>query len=148
MKSAPLIALLFATIGLSQASESEIVYVDRIESIDTNYEPISLLEVKEPDYPLIYREKGMSGQVLLEVVVDRQGFVRDVEILSSTYPQFGKAAKKAMYEWVFQPAKLEGIEIDQTVIIPIRFQISEDDAPRMLLTLVPVNQQKATPGKV
>lgn len=56
-----------------------------------------------PVYPRIARRRGWTGKVLLRMLVDQTGKVRDVEVLKpSKYTVFNNSAKKAASGWQFR----------------------------------------------
>jgi TonB family protein len=50
-------------------------------------------------------ELGRSGEALLELVIDEEGRVRQVEVIESTSPSYGAAARGAAFGMRFHPAR-------------------------------------------
>lgn len=76
-----------------------------------------------PGYPEIARRWAMQGTVLLEAVVDTQGRVKEVRPLSGPL-LLVEVATKAVKQWRYQPAVLNGQPIESTVQVSIRFELS------------------------
>ncbi len=77
-----------------------------------------------PLYPGPARRRGYEGVTLLEVLVDREGRVKDIRIFrSSGYSILDRAAKRSVRKWVFWPARKGDERIKMWVKIPIRFQL-------------------------
>jgi TonB family protein len=80
----------------------------------------------KPNYPMIARRNGYEGLVLLRVYVLQSGEVGEIKLeRSSGYKVLDKAALQAVKDWVFIPAKKNGVSISSWVTVPIRFQLSD-----------------------
>jgi TonB family protein len=69
--------------------------------------PTKIRDVK-PVYPLEAQATGANGVVVLEVVIDTAGRVRDARVARSV-PPFDKAALDAVRQWVYRPTIIDGI---------------------------------------
>jgi serine/threonine-protein kinase len=78
-----------------------------------------LIRRVEPDYPLAAREARISGTVRLHILVDKDGVVRDLKVVSG-HPLLTSAAIGAVRQWLFQPLVAEGqpIAFETDVDIP------------------------------
>lgn len=75
-----------------------------------------------PPYPPIARKKGWEGYLILKVFVNRKGIADKIEIIkSSGYKILDEVSLKTIRSWVFIPAKLGTINIEDQIQIPIRF---------------------------
>jgi TonB family protein len=61
---------------------------------------------EDPSYPP--GRDGKPGQVVLRLVVDEKGSVRSPTAVSSSGPDYTEAAIRAVKEWKFAPATLNG----------------------------------------
>ena len=77
----------------------------------------------EPEYPLDMRSLGKEATVKLELLIDRNGKVRKVTVLSSGGLEFDDAATKAMLQSTFVPGNIEGESVAVRMRIPIRFSL-------------------------
>jgi protein TonB len=59
-----------------------------------------------PRYPAELAAAGIGGVVILETVIDTNGFVSSVYLLKSAQPALDQAAIDAVREWAFTPARL------------------------------------------
>ncbi|HHN74373.1 MAG TPA: energy transducer TonB [Acidobacteria bacterium] len=77
----------------------------------------------EPVYPVAARRLGLSGKVILQVLVRRDGSVSDIEILKQPPGGygFGEAAKAAVSQWRFRPAMRIGRPVDAQISVTIQF---------------------------
>lgn len=67
----------------------------------------ALLYRVEPVYPAMALAANMSGTVILEATVDRDGSVQDVRVVSKQSP-FDRAALMAVNQWRYSPLLLNG----------------------------------------
>lgn len=96
-----------------------------------------------PQYPVEMRQAGISGEVVVEFVVDRDGAVTNAFALRSSRPEFEAAAVAAVSSWKFRPGQKGGQDVDTRLQIPIVFTLSEGEVKtgNMKVTALP-----ATPG--
>jgi TonB family protein len=66
----------------------------------------------EPHYPDEAREKGIAGNVIVEVVIDKSGIVRDVKVLKPLPFGLDQAAVDVVRQWRFAPATVNGEPLD------------------------------------
>lgn len=76
-----------------------------------------------PEVPKETKEKELSGTVVLDVEILKNGQVGIVEIAESTgYPILDEAAVKAAKTWRFSPALNEGTPVSVWARFPIEFK--------------------------
>jgi TonB family protein len=78
-----------------------------------------------PAYPdSLYRER-VTGQVLVEFVVDTTGLVvtESISAISSTHTTFTDAVRRALRDARFHPATLAGRKVRQLVQQPVKFEL-------------------------
>lgn len=83
-------------------------------------EPLKLLKSVPPIYPAIAKVRRLSGQVIVEVTVGKDGKTHNPKFIGGQ-PVFRDAAFDAVKQWVFKPAKLNGQAIEQTTQIKVDF---------------------------
>lgn len=62
----------------------------------------------EPEYPVKFKKKKLTGQAALLWAVDEEGVPQAIQIISATKPEFGYAAVQAVSQWKYQPARKAG----------------------------------------
>lgn len=91
--------------------------------------PFGILEVDEPPvpiyspdpvYPEIPREIGLTGRVVLKVLVGEDGNVRKVEVVSGSR-LLTEAAQETLYRWRFRPARFQGRPVSVWLEVPVNF---------------------------
>jgi TonB family protein len=87
--------------------------------------PRKLFDV-HPVYPASMREAGREGVVPIEAVIGRDGAVHSVRVLSANiHPDFAVAAADAVRQWRFQPTLLNGVPVEVTMTVTVKFSLSE-----------------------
>lgn len=77
-----------------------------------------------PDYPVVSRQLGEQGEVLLNISVLPSGAPAAVSIIrSSGYPTLDNAARNAVLRWHFAPALKAGTPIAWSLFYRISFQL-------------------------
>jgi protein TonB len=82
---------------------------DRGEVYMTWEEAPQLVRMVTPTYPELARKAGVEGKVILQIIVDENGDVRDPRVIVAQPPGiFEEAAIEAVLRWKFKPAKQRG----------------------------------------
>lgn len=83
--------------------------------------PASLRERVNPTYPQIAQSHGISGNVVLDATIAQNGSVRYVQIISGP-GSLVDAAVRAVRQWRFSPALLNGkpVEVHQRITIAFK----------------------------
>jgi bla regulator protein blaR1 len=82
-------------------------------------EPKKIKDVK-PDYPEIAQNAGVTGVVILDAVIDRDGYVEDVRVLRSV-ALLDDAAMSAVRQWRFTPTLLNGQPVAVLMTVTVNF---------------------------
>jgi TonB family protein len=86
-------------------------------------EPPSLLREVKPLYTDEARRQGVEGDVLLEIVVRRDGTVGDVKVLRRLGAGLDQRAVEAVRQWRFSPARRLGAPVDVVVEVAVEFKL-------------------------
>ena len=78
-----------------------------------------------PRYPHEMKRNGISGTVVLRFIVDNRGDVADVDVVSSTDPEFSKAAVEAMLRWKFRPGMKNNRRVNTRMEMPMSFALDK-----------------------
>ena len=81
-----------------------------------------LTEVKA-DYTEDARRRNVEGEVVLEIVVRRDGSVGDVKLLNGLASGLNERAIAAVRQWRFAPAKRLGQPVDVIVEVAVEFKL-------------------------
>lgn len=77
-----------------------------------------LLHKVQPSYPILARNARIQGEVILKAVIDREGNIQDLQLVSG-HPLLVSAAIAAVKEWRYRPYLLNGqpVEVESTVTV-------------------------------
>ena len=83
-------------------------------------EPVTVIKRVRPIYPLAAKQRSLTGSIVVQGTIDKNGKIRDLQLLSGS-PVFRDAAFEAVKQWVFKPARLNGQAIEQSTRIRLDF---------------------------
>jgi TonB family protein len=86
-------------------------------------EPPRLLREVKAEYTDEARRRGITGDVVLEIVVKRDGSVGDVTILQGRGAGLDQRAVSAVRQWRFSPARRRGEPVDVVVEVAVEFTL-------------------------
>jgi TonB family protein len=86
-------------------------------------EPPRLLREVRADYTEDARQRGIAGDVVLEIVVRRDGSVGDVRLLQGLAGGLNDRAMQAVRQWRFAPARRQGAAVDVLVEVAVEFKL-------------------------
>lgn len=76
-----------------------------------------------PDYPGRLKADGVTGEVLVDFIVDPAGNVRHAFAVRATRPEFADAACEAVGRWTFKPGRKRGAAVSVHMQVPIVFSL-------------------------
>jgi periplasmic protein TonB len=85
--------------------------------------PPSLLREVKPDYTEEARRRGIRGEVVMEIVVRRDGTVGEVRVLQGLGYGLDERAITAVKQWKFSPASRHGTPVDVMVEVAMEFRL-------------------------
>lgn len=86
-------------------------------------EPPRLLKEVRADYTDEGRRANVTGEVVLEIIVRRDGSVGDVKILQRLGAGLDQKAVAAVRQWRFSPARMKGTPVDVVVEVAVEFKL-------------------------
>jgi TonB family protein len=86
-------------------------------------EPPRLIREVKADYTDDARRRGITGDVVLEIVVRRDGSVGDVTLLEGLGAGLDQRAVNAVRQWKFSPARRRGEAVDVIVEVAVEFTL-------------------------
>jgi len=78
-----------------------------------------------PVYPELARRAGVAGKVVLECVIDTDGRVTDLRIMSG-HPLLADAALDAVRRWVYTPTRLNGEPIRVILTVTVKVDLARN----------------------
>lgn len=101
-------------------------YVERMAAAagnESTRRPVPIRVVK-PIYPQSLRIVEVTGEVLVDFIVDTTGRVQNAKAVKSTHPLFSERAIEAMQQWRFHPGRIEGRLVNTHLQVPISFTLN------------------------
>jgi periplasmic protein TonB len=82
-----------------------------------------LINRVEPSYPEAARKARMEGVVILEAIITANGNVEEVKVLKSVNPLLDAAATRAVQQWRYRPATLNGRAVRVYLTVTVTFNL-------------------------
>ncbi len=79
----------------------------------------------QPVYPYSMRKQGVSGQVLVQFIVEINGTVSSAYAVRSTNKEFEEPAVVAVGRWRFRPGRKAGMTVRTRMEVPIVFTLED-----------------------
>ncbi|MBI2516182.1 MAG: TonB family protein [Opitutae bacterium] len=95
-----------------------------LSQLDRVPEPISQTA---PRFPADLKRDVMSAKVVVEFIVDSDGYVRDPFIVSTSHAGFNEAAIEGVNRWRFRPGIKTGRKVNTRMRVPILFEVNDSD---------------------
>jgi TonB family protein len=95
---------------------------------DAGDNPPRVIRYVPPRYPFEARSEHITGRVIVNITVTKDGVVKDPVVFEST-PEgvFDEAAIDCVKKWLFTPATEDGKPVDKIVRVPLTFNISSEE---------------------
>lgn len=84
--------------------------------------PARLISSARPIYPSIARSQRVSGDVVVDALIDEQGHVTTMKVLSGP-SLLHQAATEALRQWKYQPATLDGKPVSMHLSVTLQFRL-------------------------
>ena len=128
----PLFALFLGLFGVITAQDKTVYVCNPCEfRIAAGVSEKLLLRRVEPDYPQSVKATGVSGQVMVRFVINKQGnavgvvnIAPDRQFESSQNPQIIAAATNAVKQWKFKPYLVAGEPVEAESLTTFHFDFS------------------------
>lgn len=88
-----------------------------------NVQQANLVRQVKPPYPPLARQARIQGAVILEAVINRQGGVEQLRVVSG-HPLLVQAAMDAVRQWKYRPTLLNGDPVEVVTTITVNFNLS------------------------
>ncbi len=89
-------------------------------------QPVARFQAR-PQYPFEMRRAGISGEVLVDFIVDTNGDVRNAFSAHSSQREFEPSAIQAVSKWKFKPGRKNGHAVYTHMQVPIVFTLNEEN---------------------
>ncbi len=79
-----------------------------------------------PHYPPDMRRQGISGEVVVDFLLDPHGNVYNAAVLRSSHREFESPALQAVAKWKFRPGRKHGRDVTTHMQVPIVFTLNSE----------------------
>ena len=91
-----------------------------------NHKPRPVAGNPKPHYPLLARNQGIEGRVVVNVLVSAQGTVKTISVGQSSGSRLlDKAALQTVKKWRFHPVLHNGKAVPSSETIPVVFKLKD-----------------------
>ena len=118
-----------ATPGMSTGDGDNIVVAPPTDELPGLGEYVYVEELPEaitkipPEYPDIARQANVDGTVMMQVLVGKDGKVKDAKVVKSV-AMLDAAAIAAVRQWIFKPALSNNKPVAVWVAVPMKFTLN------------------------
>ncbi|HJQ38873.1 MAG TPA: energy transducer TonB, partial [Thermoanaerobaculia bacterium] len=110
------------SIDAPPATTTQVPVENKIYTVGEVKAPVILRRV-EPLYPGVLQRARLAGKVAIHCVIDKNGRVRDAEVVFASHPAFADSVQRALKEWRYQPASLRGEAVDCYLDLTVDFGV-------------------------
>ncbi|WP_438480599.1 TonB family protein [Oleiharenicola lentus] len=124
------VALLIGSLTLAAAASAQVeerIY-DMNEVKREGQGPIARVQAA-PQFPFEMSREGISGEVIVEFIIDKTGKVRTSRVVRASNPAFGPNALLAVNKWMFKPGLIDGKRVEVRANQLLEFNLEGRMAP-------------------
>jgi TonB family protein len=70
---------------------------------------VTLIKKVQPVYPALLQTARVTGHVILDAIINPDGTIGEVKVLSSSNQAFAQSAIEAMKQWRYTPIGFQGV---------------------------------------
>jgi protein TonB len=82
-----------------------------------------LLRRVQPDYPSIARDARVSGTVVIQAKINKEGGIENLQVVSGP-PMLRQAALDAVKQWRYRPYLLDGEPVEVLTTVNVFFSLT------------------------
>jgi TonB family protein len=91
-------------------------------AVGGDVKPAKMISSVHPAYPMLAKNQHVSGNVLIDALIDPTGSVTTMKILSGP-TLLHQAALDALKQWKYQPATLDGKPVAMHLTVTVQFRL-------------------------
>ncbi len=93
-----------------------------VELRDADKPPVAVSR-PAPNYPMAARQMRREGEVELRLLIDAQGQVAAVEVLTGGRSDYAQAAERAVRKWKYRAAMKDGVPVQVKIVEKVTFKL-------------------------
>lgn len=82
-----------------------------------------LVQKVDPRYPTSLQRTGVAATVVVRCVIDKNGNVRDAEVVVGSMPPFNTEVLRVVSMWKYKPATFAGRPVDSYLNLTVHFEV-------------------------
>jgi TonB family protein len=82
-----------------------------------------IVHLLQPEYPSLAKSQRIQGTVILGMIIDENGGVRDLHVMKSAGQLLDNAALGAVRQWQYKPTILNGVPVAVDTTISVVFSL-------------------------
>lgn len=82
-----------------------------------------LISKQDPRYPPSLMRTGMAATVVVRCVIDKDGNIRDPQVIMATMPPFEAEVLRVLPQWRYRPATYAGRAVDSYLDLTVSFRV-------------------------
>jgi len=90
--------------------------------VGANMQAAHLIRKVLPVYPMRAKKYGIQGTVLFQVIIGKDGYIKDLKLVSG-HPELIDAAREAVQQWVYTPTMVNGQAVEVLTTIDVNFTL-------------------------
>lgn len=140
----PISGIVFCLVGC--VASATYVPDHNVEDFKARGVPPKPIRREAPSYPYEMKRGGLSGDVMVEFIIDKEGNVKNPYIVGSNNPWFERPALDSIIKWKFTPGQLDGRLVE--VLANQHFDFSMNSGPRGLWMVPPLKNKDKIPLEI
>jgi len=93
--------------------------------IGGNVQPAKLLVKHDPEYPADLKAQGVTGQVLIRMIISKTGEPLNAQVVNTDVnPGLAQAALDAVKQWRYAPVLLNGQPVEVVTTVTVAFELN------------------------
>ena len=107
----------------STVQQPRVVVLQAQVRVSRDVSQVLVMKRVKPEYPQEAREKHVQGDVVLHIVVSREGVVSKADLVSG-HPLLAAAAIDAVKQWKYKPYLLDGKAVEVDAQVQVNFALA------------------------
>lgn len=108
--------------GLAESGAKQPAAPEAELPVGGDVQPARLISHVAPLYPILAKNQHVSGDVVIDALIDVNGRVTTMKIISGP-TLLHQAAKEALRQWRYQPASLDGKAVAMHLTVTLQFRL-------------------------
>jgi TonB family protein len=109
--------------ALLPAADAKVPHEDKSEQIAPGVMVGMLVKKQQPVYPQDAKDARVSGKVVIEAIIGRDGGIHELKVVSTPWPSLTASALWAVSQWQYKPYLLNGEPVDVETTVNVIYSL-------------------------